>query len=461
MRKFEEIVDLVIEQIRDEKLKPGDRLLPHRQMAYEFQCSIGTASRAYAELERRGVIYGKVGQGTFVYGTETDQENVGKGSFFPRDVWIEKGSDFVDLSKNSYFHRDTDDRLRDVFTRLSKENEPSRYLDYFDSRGRPKDREIAAHWLRRFLVEPDPENIVITQGAQSGLYLSLATLASPGDIVATEAFGYPGIRAVAYELDLRLAPISMDEEGLVPEEFEQVCRRGNVKVLVTVPTNHNPTGATQSLARRLEIIEIAKAYHVHIVEDAVYAPLQHGEISNYGDLAPEDTVYLTSLSKAFSPGIRVGYLVAPSGLIPRLATKMTAIHWMTSPIALDMANFFLQGGQVEDQARALMDICLRREAMARTILKPWLKERREECRSPLAHLWIELPVSQSMTEFVSKARREHIVVVPGDSFAMAKTVVAHHIRICLMAEPDDRRLEKALKRLATILIEEHSPVMVT
>ncbi|MCF8467140.1 MAG: PLP-dependent aminotransferase family protein, partial [Sneathiella sp.] len=361
MRKFEEIVEFYIDLIRQGELKPGDRLPTHRELAYVHGCSIGTASRAYAELERRGICYGRVGQGTFIYGTEKDAAAVGRGAFFPQDSWADGDGALVDLSKNSYFHPETDGRLRDALQRLSHLNEPGSYLTYFDSRGRTRDREIAQNWLYSLVQRVELENIIITQGAQSGLYLAMATLAAAGDTIATEAFGYPGIRAAAYELDMRLAPIAMDGEGMIPEEFEQICRRGPVKLLVTVPTNHNPTGTTQPLARRQRIIEIADRYGVIIVEDSAYAPLHNRDTPSYVDLAPHNTVYLTTLSKVMSPALRVGYMLAPGNLVPRLATKMTAINWMTSPLILDIANFLIQSGQVAEQARALVEICSRRE----------------------------------------------------------------------------------------------------
>jgi len=460
MRKFEEITETLIDLIKQGQLTAGDRLPSHRDLAYKYNCSVGTASRAYGELERRGYTYGKVGQGTFIYGTDADEAAVGKGLFFPRESWVDGERGVVNLSKNSYFHKNMDARMRDAFMRLSMGNDQSQYLEYYDSRGRPHDRGIAANWISEKIERVDPENIIITQGAQPGLYTAMATLANPGDVVATEAFGYPGIRAAAYELDLRLTPIAMDHFGLIPDEFEAICNRGSVKLLVTMPTGHNPTGTTQPLERRLEILEIARAHNVLIVEDAVYAPLQDVFPPAYIDLDPERALYITSLSKVFSPGLRVGYMVAPPNLVPRLATKVTAISWMTSAITLDMSNFFLQGGIVKAQAEDLVKTCWRRERRAIDILAPWIARVHQAKRSPLPHLWIELPADKNMAEFVTSARRENVVIIGGDSFAMSKAVPVNHIRVCLMSEPDEKRLEKALKRLATLLAQQNSPVMV-
>ena len=315
-------------------------------------------------------------------------------------------------------------------------------------------------WLSNMLQSVELENIIITHGAQSALYLAMATLAKAGETVATEALGYPGIRAAAYELELRLAPVAMDSEGLIPEVFEEICRRGSVKLLVTVPTNHNPTGATQSLSRRERIIEIARIHNVTIVEDGVYAPLQNRGLPTFRDLAPDISVFLTTMSKVMSPALRLGYMVAPGRLVPRLATKMTTMTWMTSPIILDMANFLLQSGQVAEQGRQLVKICTRREQLAHEILGRWLDRPLSPAHSPLSHLWIRMPEEKSMSDFVLSARRENIVVVAGDSFAMNKSVDVNHVRICLMAEPREDRLVRSLKRLAILLSHENSPVMI-
>ncbi len=461
MKKFEEIVALIISKIEQGSYRPGDRLPTHRDLAYEYGCSIGTASRAYAELERRGHCYGRIGQGTFVYGTAGDEAAIGKGAIFPKESWSEGESGLTDLSKNSFFHAETESRLRDAAQRLLRRNDPVAYFSYSDSRGRPRDRDVAASWLSTLVDRADPENIIITQGAQSGLYLAMATLANAGETVATEAFGYPGIRAAAYELDLRLAPVAMDRDGMIPASFAEICRRGNVKMLITVPTNHNPTGATQPEARRREIIDIARRHGVTILEDSAYAPLHSREIPSYYDLAPDIAVYLTTFSKVMSPALRVGYMMAPDNLVPRLATKMTTINWMTSPLLLDMVNFLIQSGQVAVQGRLLVDICHRREKRAREILAPWLERSLSPPDSPLAHLWVRLPAGKSMSEFVASARRENIVVIAGSTFAMNKSVDVGHIRLCLMGEPEEKRLFKALGRLATLLSQENSPLMVT
>tara|TARA_R110002095_G_scaffold31764_1_gene30418 strand:- start:2042 stop:3430 length:1389 start_codon:yes stop_codon:yes gene_type:complete len=461
VKKSEKIVADFISLVEKGHIEPGEKLPTHRDLAFDYECSVGTASRAYAELERRGYCYGRVGQGTFVYGTPGDDAAVGRGAFFPEESWKEGASDLTDLSKNSYFHIETEDRLRDAAQRLLRRNEPDAYFSYSDSRGRPFDREVAASWLSTLINYVETDSIILTQGAQSGLYLSMATLANAGETVATEAFGYPGIRAAAYELDLRIAPIAMDAQGMIPAAFEETCRRGKVSLLITVPTNHNPTGATQPLERREEIIGIARRHGVLIVEDSAYAPLHNRRIPAYYDLAPDTTVYLTTFSKVMSPALRLGYMIAPENLVPRLATKMTTINWMTSPIILDIANFLVQSGQVAAQARLLTEVCLRRERSAREILGPWLETPPTPDDSPLAHLWLRLPEGQGMSDFVSSARRENIIVVAGDTFAMHKSVAANHIRLCLMAEPHEGRVLRALERLATLLSQENSPIMVT
>ncbi|MBL4906419.1 MAG: PLP-dependent aminotransferase family protein, partial [Sneathiella sp.] len=286
--KSADIVRVILLRIEDGDLKPGDKLPTHRDMAWYSECSVGTVTRAYTELERRGVTYGQVGRGTYIFGTPQDKEEVGRGLFLPTDSHVQSEPGIkVDLSLNSFYHPELGRRYQLAFEMLAQHAPQSGYRGYFDCRGRPNDRYYAAQWLEPLIGPVDEKNILITQGAQSALYLSMASLTSPGDSIATEGFGYPGIKAAAQELGLRIAALEMDEDGMIPESFEAAAKRGKIKLLVTVPTNHNPTGTTVPLKRRHEIVRIARKYHILILEDGVYGPLQTKSLPTYYEICPD------------------------------------------------------------------------------------------------------------------------------------------------------------------------------
>jgi len=451
MAKSEDVVRFVMRKIDSGELKAGDRLPTHRDMAWDQKCSVGTVTRAYSELERKGVTYGQVGRGTYVFGTKQDNQQVGRGMFLPMDneALSEPGIS-ADLSLNSFHHPDLGLSYKSAFEMLASHGPQAGYKNYFDCRGRPSDRHYASQWLKHLIGDVSENDILITQGAQSGLYSAMAALTSAGDSIATEAYGYPGIKAAAQELGLRISAIEMDDFGMIPKAFEAAVKRGKIRLLVTVPTNHNPTGTTVPIERRWEIMRIAKSHNVLILEDGVYGPLQIKKIPTYRELCPETALYLTSFSKVFSPGLRVGYLVAPEKLIPRLVSRMTAINWMTSPITLDISNYLLDAKVIEQYQEDHIKECEKRFAFAKNILKPWLSTTVVETGDCLPHLWVQLPSSLAGSAMIENARREGVALMGGDRFAMNRQLDDHFVRICLMAVPDFEDFKRAINILCRI-----------
>ncbi|WP_169543010.1 aminotransferase-like domain-containing protein [Sneathiella aquimaris] len=452
MAKSGEIVDRLLTKIGSGELAPGDRLPTHRELAWDMKCSVGTVTRAYAELERRGIVYGQVGRGTFVFGTGRDKQEIGSGMFMPTaDNTRQEPDQLIDLSLNRFYHPQIEMAYKQALELVSKNFNVEDYSRYFDCRGRPVDAAAAQEWMESLIGPLEKRNILITQGAQSGLFLAMSALANAGDSIATEEFGYPGIKAAAQELGLRISAIEMDDQGMIPEAFESVARRGKLKILVTVPTNHNPTGSTLSLDRRKKIVTIAREHHISIVEDGVYNPLQRNRLPSFWELAPDISLYLTSFSKLFSPGLRVGHIVAPDKLIPRLVNRMTVINWMTSPLTLDVVNVLLKMGTLYQQQDDLLTENQRRYSLACKLFEPWMSKGQMNVRSPLSHIWVKLPATMATTDFVTQAKEDGILLIGGDRFAMNRQLDDNYVRVCLMSVPDYSVLENALSRLKALL----------
>ena len=139
----------------------------------------------------------------------------------------------------------------------------------------------------------------------------IGALTQPGDTLAAEALTYPGLRALARLLQLRVVPIAMDEQGLVPDALEVVCRAGPVRALVTMPTLHNPTTATMPVARRQALAEVARRHGVLLIQDDVYGFLLDQPLPPLAHYAPQHGIYITSTSKRLMPAFRAGYVTSP------------------------------------------------------------------------------------------------------------------------------------------------------
>ncbi|MBO6824786.1 MAG: PLP-dependent aminotransferase family protein [Sneathiella sp.] len=445
--KTKDVISLLDQRIMDGSLKAGERLPTHRDMAWDLKCSVGTVSRAYAELERRGLTTAHVGRGTFVAPPARAED--GNVRFLP--VAELDAPDKVDLSLNRFFHPAAQGTFQRLISDLSHRIPQNGYRDYIDSRGREQDIYWGARWVGRLAGPIPEEHLMVTQGAQSAMFLSLGALCNPGDSIAIEAYGYPGIKAAAQAQKLKTLTVEMDEEGMKPDHLASICEKGLISAIVTVPTNHNPTGTTLPLHRRQQIVEIAKKYDIPIIEDGVYAPFHNRDLPTFYELDPEHGIFLTSFSKVFSPGLRVGYIAAAERYIKKLATRMTAMSWMTSPILLDIANQLISSNIISRHQQDLWEEGKQRYQRACSLLKNWLPDHQRRGKPFLSHLWLPVPANLVLTEMLERCQDAGLQLIGGDRFSLNNQQNAAFVRICLMGESSLPRMEMGLKQLRNVL----------
>ncbi len=236
-RPYLAIVGALAADIESGSLEEGQRLPTHRELADALDLAVGTVTRAYKEAEHRGLVRGEVGRGTFV-----GQAPGNVFSVLPADS---SRSDVIDLSLNYPIYSEEPD-LAAALARLSKRPEVAQLLRYQPHAGMPRHRAAGAAWAERFGIRVDPDSVIVCNGAQHALTVALSTLTQPGDVVLTEALTYPGMKAVANLLHLRLQGIAMDAEGLLPDAFAAACRQRHAKVLYCMPTLHNPMSGVLS-----------------------------------------------------------------------------------------------------------------------------------------------------------------------------------------------------------------------
>ena len=442
------IVSALAEEIAARGLRPGDRLPTHRDLARRLGVTVGTVTRAYAEAERRGLLRGEVGRGTFVANPET----TGAAGVFD----LVGDGVLADLGMNDPPSppEGLDEPLRRTLRELATAESPARWLSYQPPAGHLRHRTAGVQWLARCGVTAEASQVVVCSGAQHGVPVALRALARPGDPVLCEELTYPGARATAAWLDLQLSGVAMDAEGLLPEDLERACRATGAKVLYTVPTLQNPTGATMSLARRRAIVAVARAHDLAIVEDDVHALLSTEDAPPLAALAPERTCYVASTAKALAPGLRVAFLVAPPGHAERLADGVFATTWSAPPLLAEVATRWIEDGTADAMLAAR-----RREAAARLELARAALPGRFTARSSwVYHLWLPDLGEWDAESLTAAARRRGLVINPARHFAVGRRV-PDAVRICLGPVPERARLASALDRLAALLAEQ--PVAVS
>ena len=302
--RYRAIADQLGRDIASGNLAAGARLPTHRALATQIGVTVGTVSRAYAEAARLGLISGEVGRGTFVREQPLSET--------PFDIPDDEREALIDLSRNVPDPSAAAAPLREALAALTRSAELVDLLDYLPSAGSARHRAAGASWVGRSGLATNADEIVVTGGAQHAMWLALATLAKPGDTVLAAELTYPGLIGLTRLLRLRLEGLALDEEGIRPDALEAACRAHAPRVLYCIPTNQNPTAAVMSEGRRREIAAIAQRYDLALIEDDICGFLQADAPLSLSSFAPEQSFYVTSLSKCIAPGLRVGFLRAPS-----------------------------------------------------------------------------------------------------------------------------------------------------
>ncbi|MDE1174326.1 MAG: PLP-dependent aminotransferase family protein [Parvibaculaceae bacterium] len=441
------IADALALDVKSGGLQPGDRLPTHRELAYRLGVTVGTVSRAYAEAERRGLIAGEVGRGTYV---RTPEPELPHSS--PTDP-VPGLPDAVGMDQNHPIMGRERDMLGATLAEMSRDPQTSSLLLYQNHAGMVAHRAAAAAWLSKSGFSAHPDRVLLTDGAQHGLAVAISAIVSPGDCIATEGMTYPGIKAACQLRLARLEAVAIDDEGLIPEAFAEACRHHRVRALVTTPNLNNPLTGVLSLRRREAIVEIARRHDVLIIEDDVYGFLVDRP-APFAELAPERTIHISSLSKCAAPGLRFGFIHAPDNLLERLGQIIRSTVWMATPLSLEVGRRWIESGEMDKLAAEKRTAAIRRQTIAGQFLGNVMQSH------PAAyHFWLPLPDDWPEREFVTEARRRSVLVTPGSVFTVGRGSARNGVRVCIASPPNEETLVRGLKVLHQLLNAEPDPIV--
>ena len=433
------IADALAADISSGMLREGSRLPTQRGLADSLGIDFTTVTRAYSEAQRRGLVEGRVGLGTYI-----------KAQPGPPTQAAAPG--VIDLSTNWPPHfRDQKliARLWQGVTSLNAPGGMDLLLNYQETGGAASDRAAGAHWLSKKFPSLAAERVLVCPGAQGALFAIAAQLAGPGEPICAGAMTYPGFRSLAAHQVWRLVPVAMDDEGLIPEAFERACRQHRPKALYTTPTLHNPTIATMPVSRREAIAAIAREHHVPIIEDDAYGMLPRQPPPPLATFAPELTYYVSSLAKCLSPALRVAYVVPPDPrAASRLAGAVRATMSMTSPLTAAIATRWIQDGTADAVLAAIRTEMNERQEIARAVLPPEMIRAHPEG----LHLWLRLPSPWTRGAFMNQLHASGISVTSSDVFALEAPPEA--VRLSLGRAYSLAELRRGLETIATLLNEQ-------
>lgn len=441
--RYLRLADQIAAAIDRGTLAPGTRLPTHRAFAERFGVALATATRTYGELERRGLVTGEAGRGTFV-----------RDPGLPLSLGMQQGTSdgLLDLVFNMPGDSGDPDMLRAGLKRLATAGDLEAMLRYQPHGGRPHERRLIAAHLEPTLGDGfgplDPDHLLITSGAQHGLAITTLALFKRGDLIASDALTYPGFKSVASLQGIDLAPVdSLAHAGGVmdPDALDRLCRARPVRAVYLMPTVHNPLGAVMDIATRHRIIAVAQAHDLLILEDAAYAFLDPTPRPSLLSLAPERTIHIGGFSKSLATGLRLGYLIAPPDRIAPLIEAIRATTWNAPALISGLVT-----GWIEDGTLARSEETRRRDGA----------ERQRLCRDCLAGLadlpllshpnagfaWLPLDRGLRAEPIVSRLKARGVSVSGAEAFATTQAV-PQALRLAFggLAKPD---LTAALRSVA-------------
>jgi len=357
----------------------------------------------------------------------------------------------VDMARNTPPIAPALSVLEATLTALPGRADISALADYSPTAGLESVREAGAAWLREHgrLSHARADRLIHTNGGQHALMLACATLARPGEAILCDAATYPGNRTIAELGRWRLQGVAADPRGMDPAALDQAAAETGARLVIVIPTLHNPTAVTLDAGRRHELLDVARKRDLMIIEDDVYRVFgRPDDPMPLAELAPDRVLQVASVSKALAPGLRLGFLVPPEdpALFEQLLLAAQASIYCPQAMGGLLFAEWMENGTAVRVLDEVRDETARRNRLARTILGDAIAEP----HSPHSlHIW--LPMTAERAQLVAaRALQANVEVTPPEAPFLEPAAVSG-IRLCLGAPDNSETLESALRAVKAAL----------
>ncbi len=460
-------------------LAADTRLPASRQLAHDLGVNRITVENAYAELEAEGLVFSKLGSGTYV---------------LTPDPLLPLSKDSVDapwpLWQQSIQDKTIRNKLPDKMSKAARHPDPISFasgigdanlfpaedfrkvlqtvmrrdgiatLDYGERNGHAPLRESIAHILASQGLQTRPENILITAGSQQALSLVSQILLKPGDIMLVESPTYSGALDLFRALDFQVVGIPVDGQGMQVDGLEKLLQQYHPKLIYTIPNFHNPTGTCLNGPRRRQLLVLADRYNVPILEDDFVGDLRYEGRTQPALKALDPggrVIYVSTFSKMLMPGLRVGFLVAEGPVYDCLVNFKRVNDLATSTLIQRALEAYVTVGRYQAHLRRSCQIFRRRRDAMISAIKRYLPAgvRFDPPQGGL-FIWLQLPGDLDSQKLLPLGWEEGVDFASGNGFFPDGTSGENWLRLNFVAQPSDqidegiKRLGKAIKRLRAV-----------
>jgi len=412
----------------------GTKIPSQRALAKLFNVNRSTVVSALSDLMAEGLLEGNTKAGTKVINNTWNllaaspppdwSSYVQAGTYYPNQPAIQhiNRAEFQDgiirlgtgeLSPDLLPSK----QMKQIFDKLST-NPFS--LGYEEPKGNWHLREQVVEYLRELSIQTSPSNILIVSGALQGLQLISMGLLQRGASILLEKPSYLYSVHVFQSNAIKLIGVPMDKQGIQTSLISRYKKGYNASLLYTIPSFHNPTGYLMSEIRRQELMKVCADEGLPIIEDDVYRELWFDEPPPLPLKARDPNalvLYLGSLSKSLSPGLRIGWVVAPEPVIERLADIKMQFDYGSSSISQWAAAEWMESGLYQEHVTHTRAHLKRRRDLTIQLLEAYfLGIATWSVPSGGFYIWIRITVDVSMKMLFDRAFKAGILLNPGSIY---------------------------------------------
>ncbi|MAT19134.1 MAG: GntR family transcriptional regulator [Leifsonia sp.] len=329
-------------------------------------------------------------------------------------------------------------------------------LQYGSGQGTPRLREQILDVMSLEGIHASVDDVVVTTGSQHALELVSKLFLDPGDVVIAEGPSYVTAMVVFRSFQAEVAHVAMDEHGLIPESLRETIanlkRAGKrLKFLYTIPSFQNPMGVTLSWQRRMEVLEIARANDILVIEDNPYGLLYFDQAPPHAmrSLEEDGVVYLGTFSKTLAPGLRVGWALAPHAIREKLILANEAAVLSPSSFAQIVISEYLASADWRGQIDVFRSSYKERRDAMLTALKEHLPGLHWTVPNGGFYVWLTMPGHLDSKAMLPRAVKELVAYTPGTAFfADGGGRNAMRLSFCY---PTPEFIREGVRRLATVI----------
>lgn len=433
---YRSLAELMEADIKSGKLLANTKLPPQRELADFLDLNLSTITKAYKICEMKGLIHAMVGSGTFV------SPNANSSS----SIVNQDDTSVADMGMVLPFF-EHNKRIKDIAKEVLKKPLSEKLFEYSNPLGSYSQRSVGTKWVSQFGIECSENNVIITAGAQNALAIILTSLFSPGDKIITDPYTYPNFIALANMLRIQLIAVKSDEQGMLPNELNTICSLEKVQGIFMMTSCNNPTAITLSDSRIKELSVIIKKYKLLVIEDDVFAFLRAKRVTPFYSLLPEQTIYISSISKSICAGIRMAYMCSPQKYFSELEQGCYNINIKTSSFNTEVITEIIQSGLAKSLVQEKREMAMKRNLLYAKYFPS------THCELESYYQWLWLPENYDGKSFERQMESKKIRVYGAERFSVGEHAKSNAIRVATCSPVSDSHLELGLMAIKKAIEE--------